>query len=102
MPDKPVAVACAPFTQTILPAKNEKDIDTTGAVKRLQTILAKDKALYPEGLVTGWFGPATLRAVQAFQKKSGIASSGTPETTGYGAVGPKTAKALLILCSQAP
>lgn len=99
-PVTPAPVVCAPFTQTIMPAKSETDIDTTGAVKRLQTILAKDKTLYPEGLVTGYFGPATLRAVQAFQKKNNIASSGTPETTGYGAVGPKTAKALLTLCSQ--
>lgn len=99
-PVPPTATACAPFTQTILPAKSETDVDTTGAVKRLQTILAKDKAVYPEGLVTGWFGPVTLRAVQAFQKKLEIVSSGTPETTGYGAVGPKTAKALLVLCSS--
>ena len=98
-PEEPVAAACAPFTQTIMPAKSATDIDTTGAVKRLQAILAKDKALYPEGLVTGYFGPATLRAVQTFQKKNGIVSSGTPETTGYGAVGPKTAKALLAACS---
>jgi N-acetylmuramoyl-L-alanine amidase len=93
--------ACAPFTQTILPAKSATDIDTTGVVKRLQTILAKDKTLYPEGLVTGYFGPATLKAVQALQKKNSIVTSGTPETTGYGAVGPKTAAALLALCSSA-
>lgn len=99
-PATPTPVACAPFTQTILPAKSEADIDTTGAVKRLQTILAKDKTIYPESLVTGWFGPATLRAVQAFQKKNAIVSSGTPESTGYGVVGPKTAKALLVLCSD--
>lgn len=100
IPPAPIAIACAPFTTTILPAKNTSDIDTTGAVKRLQTILAKDRTLYPEGLVTGYFGPATLRAVQAFQKKNNIVSSGTPETTGYGAVGPRTAKALLVLCSS--
>lgn len=95
----PAPLACTPFTETVMPAKSETDIDTTGAVKRLQTILAKDKILYPEGLVTGYFGPATLRAVQAFQRKNNIVSSGTPETTGYGAVGPKTATALLALCS---
>ena len=93
------AMACAAFTQTLLPAKDGDAPDPTGAVARLQTILAKDKTVYPEGLVTGFFGPATLRAVQAFQKKHDIVSSGTPETTGYGAVGPRTAKALLTLCS---
>jgi len=95
---KPTQTACEPFTDTLFPAKDD-EVDTTGAVKRLQAILAKDKTIYPEGLVTGYFGPATLRAVQAFQKKQGIASSGTPETTGYGAFGPRTAKALLALCS---
>lgn len=95
----PVALStCAAFTGIILPAKNEKDIDTTGVVKRLQTILAKDKTIYPEGLVTGYFGPATKKAVQALQKKHDIISSGTPETTGYGAVGPKTAKVLMSMC----
>jgi hypothetical protein len=98
-PVPPALVACAPFTRTILPAKNPSEIDATGQVERLQKILAKDKTVYPEGLVTGYFGPATLRAVQAFQKKNAIVSSGTPETTGYGAIGPRTAKALLALCS---
>lgn len=94
----PSPTACAPFTTTLFPAKGN-EVDATGAVERLQKILAKDKTIYPEGLATGYFGPATLRAVQAFQKKNAIVSTGTPETTGYGAVGPKTAKALLALCS---
>lgn len=59
-------------------------------VSALQEFLKKDPVLYPEGLVTGFFGPATERAVQRFQKKYGIVSSGTPVTTGYGTVGPKT------------
>lgn len=98
-PSVPVTTAteCVPFTDKILPAKGD-EVDTTGVVKRLQTILAKDKTIYPEGLVTGYFGPATLKAVQAFQKKHNIVSEGTPETTGYGAVGPKTASALLAFC----
>lgn len=91
--------ACAPFSDTLLPAKNENDSDATGAVMRLQALLAKDRTIYPEGLVTGYFGPATKRAVEAFQKKYNIVSSGTPETTGYGAVGPKTSAALMGLCS---
>lgn len=36
------------------------------------------------------FGNATLLALQLFQKKYGIASGGTPQTTGYGRVGPAT------------
>lgn len=59
-------------------------------VSALQGFFKKDPTLYPEGLVSGYFGPATERAVQRFQKKYGIAASGTPQTTGYGAVGPRT------------
>ncbi len=39
---------------------------------------------------TGYYGPLTVRAVERFQATYGIVFSGTPSTTGYGAVGPKT------------
>lgn len=51
-------------------------------VTKLQQILARDPSIYPEGLVTGYFGTATERAVKRFQKKYGI------EQVGY--VGPRT------------
>lgn len=63
---------------------------TSSEVESLQTKLAKDKTVYPEGLTTGFFGSLTEKAVQRFQAKYGIVSSGTPATTGYGQVGPKT------------
>jgi peptidoglycan hydrolase-like protein with peptidoglycan-binding domain len=40
--------------------------------------------------ITGYFGSLTEAAVKKFQAEKGIASFGTPETTGYGMVGPKT------------
>ncbi|KKU05247.1 MAG: 50S ribosomal protein L5 [Candidatus Giovannonibacteria bacterium GW2011_GWA2_45_21] len=61
---------------------------SSSEVTRLQTILAKDLAIYPEGLITGYFGPATERAIKLYQKKYGL------EQVGY--VGPKT-RALLKL-----
>lgn len=60
-------------------------------VTRLQTILAKDATLYPEGKITGYFGPATEAAVKKFQERHQIAKAGEP---GYGSVGPRTAAAL--------
>ncbi len=51
-------------------------------IRALQTILSKDKSIYPEGLVTGYFGPATERAVKRFQAKYGISQ--------VGRVGPQT------------
>lgn len=73
-----------PFTRTLNRGSKGND------VKALQDVLKKDRTVYPEGLVTGYFGEATERAVKQFQKKYNIASSGTPQTTGYGVVGPKT------------
>ncbi len=51
-------------------------------VKLLQKILASDPTLYPEGLVTGFFGPLTEAAVKRLQAKFKIEQ--------VGAVGPQT------------
>lgn len=60
------------------------------AVTALQTALKTDASVYPEGIVSGFYGSLTTKAVQRFQAKYAIVSSGTPSATGYGAVGPKT------------
>jgi len=57
----------------------------------LQQLLAQNVELYPEGLVTGYFGPATKRAVGRFQEKYGIPT--TPSSLGL--VGPMTRAKLL-------
>ena len=67
-------------------------------VTSLQRFLAQDPAVYPEGSVTGYYGPLTQTAVQRWQAKHGIVSSGTPATTGYGKVGPKTMAAMRESC----
>lgn len=64
---------------------------TSSQVTELQTYLASNSSIYPEGLITGYFGPLTRAAVQRFQSMQGIVSSGTAATTGYGRVGPITA-----------
>lgn len=63
-------------------------------VTEVQTYLATDVTLYPERLVTGYYGQLTKAAVERFQSAEGIVSSGTPATTGYGRVGPQTIIAL--------
>lgn len=45
-------------------------------IKLLQELLATDPEIYPEGLVTGYFGSLTEKAVRKFQKKFGIAQVG--------------------------
>ncbi|OHB08873.1 MAG: hypothetical protein A3I86_00770 [Candidatus Zambryskibacteria bacterium RIFCSPLOWO2_02_FULL_39_14] len=64
--------------------------DRGSEVTELQTYLAKNASIYPEGLVTGYFGQLTKAAVERFQTTQGIISQGTPATTGYGRVGPQT------------
>ena len=59
-------------------------------VTKLQQFLAKDKSIYPQGLVTGYFGHDTEDAVQRYQAAHGIVATGTPDSTGYGVVGPST------------
>lgn len=97
----PVPQAPSPSGTTIcaLPTHamtlNDTDAKTGGDVSLLQRALSLDTAIYPQKLVTGTFGPATLAAVEAFQMKEGIAKKGD---AGYGLVGPKTLDALNTLC----
>ncbi len=51
-------------------------------VSSLQTFLATDNTIYPQGLVTGYFGGLTKSAVSNFQARNGIAT--------VGRVGPQT------------
>ncbi len=51
-------------------------------VKVLQALLAADPNIYPEGLITGYFGPLTKQAVERYQKANGIEQ--------VGRVGPET------------
>ena len=45
-------------------------------VKAVQEILKEDPTIYPEGLVTGYFGRLTNKALQRVQKKFGIPQTG--------------------------
>lgn len=71
----------------------EKNADVTS----LQEFFKDNSAIYPEGLVTGYFGGLTRSAVQRFQEQKGIVSSGSAATTGYGRVGPSTRDAINAL-----
>ena len=67
------------------------DIGDTGAqVTILQELLRTDPTIYPEALVTGYFGPLTEAAVQRFQCRELSLCSGSPTSNGYGRVGPQT------------
>jgi len=64
--------------------------DSGANVTELQTFLRSDTAVYPEGLVTGYYGSLTVSAVERFQCKYNIVCSGDAASTGYGRVGPMT------------
>jgi hypothetical protein len=55
---------------------------TSADVTSLQTFLAQDKAIYPEALITGYFGDLTKNAVMRFQTANGLSP--------VGRVGPAT------------
>jgi hypothetical protein len=57
-------------------------------VTALQRFLASQYSNFPTP--TGYFGPTTEAALKQWQGEHGLVSFGTPATTGYGAVGPKT------------
>lgn len=60
----------------------------------LQALLAADPSIYPEGIVSGFFGRLTADAVKRFQKKNGIEQ--------VGLVGPKTLKKLQEFLREHP
>ncbi|MEW5908032.1 MAG: glycosyl hydrolase family 18 protein [Patescibacteria group bacterium] len=72
------------ITSTLAPGIKSNEVAT------VQQFLAKDKSIYPQGLITGYFGILTQEAIQRFQCKYNIVCSGTPKTTGYGTIGPRT------------
>jgi hypothetical protein len=55
----------------------------------LQKILSLER-LFTASSTSGTYGPQTMAGVSSFQKKNNIVIYGTPSTTGFGNVGPKT------------
>ena len=83
-------VIAAAFAITILPSTASADtlyrqleLTMQGPdVSSLQSFLAQDATIYPQGLVTGYFGGLTKSAVSNFQSRNGLAT--------VGRVGPQT------------
>jgi hypothetical protein len=75
--------------------------ETSENVRALQSCLAEDRTVYPEGLVTAYFGSRTQQAVIRFQEKF-AAEILTPSglTRGTGFVGSLTRQKLNQVCGQ--
>lgn len=76
-------MVAAPFVASADALNRQLEVGMSGAdVSVLQTFLATDVTLYPQGLVTGYFGFLTKAAVSNFQSRNGIPA--------VGRVGPQT------------
>lgn len=88
----PVSITQPAGTRAGMPsavfAKNLSFRMSSANVRRLQVLLSSDKDIYPEGIVTGYYGLLTQKAVGRFQIKYGVVSSS--KALGYGNVGPLT------------
>src|SRR3990167_247813 len=85
---------CIAITHNMGPG--DTDASPGGDVTRLQQFFRFQYNNFPDA--TGFFGPITEASVRQWQSGHGIVSSGTPNTTGYGYVGPRTMAALLQSC----
>lgn len=80
----------SPVAQLVSPVFN-KDLQLGSRgddVRRLQELLKTDKGVYPEGLVTGYYGQLTKAAILKLQLKHGVIK--TDRDQGAGRLGPKT------------
>ncbi len=84
--------SCVVLSQRL--ALGSTDASTYGEVSRLQTFLGMS--------ATGTFDAATQTRVQQWQAQNGVVAEGTPETTGYGVVGPRTRDAMARGCAGTP
>ena len=66
-------VSAATFTQLTAQLDYGK---TSVNVRNLQIFLSSSPTIYPQGLVTGYFGPLTKSAVMNFQNAYGISQAG--------------------------
>ena len=66
-----------------------------GEVLALQMMLATQPEIYPEGTMSGTFGPATERAIKKLQTDSGLSSTGKLDLDTI-----ETVQSQYILCTR--
>lgn len=85
---------CPSLTRTLSEGMQGSD------VAELQLFLSRDNYGKFLGGVSGYFDSATTLSVQRYQAGYGIVSSGTPEATGFGIVGPGTRASIAAICAR--
>jgi peptidoglycan hydrolase-like protein with peptidoglycan-binding domain len=86
----------ADFSRTL--NLGSRDALTNGDVTRLQQYLTTT-GHYTYGQPTGFYGPATAEAVQRWQRANAVVMAGTPDTTGFGMLGPATRAKMRTSCT---
>ncbi len=82
-----ILMAGLTYTASAATLTRQLELGMSGSdVTALQTFLARDNTIYPQGLITGYFGSLTKSAVSNFQARNGISN--------IGRVGPVTLAAL--------
>lgn len=82
-----VMIAGLPFVASAQMLTRQLQLGMSGSdVSTLQSFLAKDITIYPQGIISGYFGSLTKSAVSNFQARNGIAT--------VGRVGPQTLVAI--------
>lgn len=72
-----VPTLSATASTTFIPINSQVNYGETSAnVSNLQMFLAANASIYPDGLVTGYYGPLTRAAVIRFQNQYGIDPAG--------------------------
>ncbi|MDP3646025.1 MAG: peptidoglycan-binding domain-containing protein [bacterium] len=87
-----VGLVCPVFSRTLSRGAQGDD------VRELQKILQSGGYLKTEP--TGYFGALTEKALQNFQAKAKLVSSGSPAKTGWGVFGPRTRAFISSLCAN--
>ena len=89
--DTPIKQAIESLNKTTILLTNNLSLGLfSKEVSLLQAYLATMPNIYPEALVTGYYGKLTQKAVQRYQCARNIICQGTPNSTGWGVVGPRT------------
>jgi peptidoglycan hydrolase-like protein with peptidoglycan-binding domain len=99
-PVLPSGISAAPESPTDLLSSNLFPGDRGDNVISLQQFLIGYGYL-EIGNATGFYGDLTMTSVKALQKALKIVSSGSPSSTGFGAVGPRTRAAINAMNSGA-
>jgi len=67
----PPTISVCPYDNVIM-----RPGSTGSEVKALQSLLAQDTAVYPQGLTTGYYGNLTQEAVKRLQQRAGLSQTG--------------------------